>query len=289
MVELAPNASQESSRRLHVAFFNRSYYPDTTATGQLLTELCESLVDDFECRVSVVAGVPLLPTVPTQSRGLIGREIHNGVEILRARGTRFSKAGFAGRFSNYASYFASACVAGLLLGRPHVVVCLTDPPIIGLAGDLASRRFGCPLVMAYNDVFPEVARLLEDFHSPLLNVVLGYVNRWLARRADQVVVLGSAMKKRLIEKGAPDSQIAIIPWWADCDQIYPSNKENPFSIEHGLLQSFVVMHSGNMGLSQGLEVIIDAAVYLQDYPDIHVLLVGDGVDLTTEKCTGVIE
>ena len=45
---------------MHIAFFNRSFYPDTTATGQLLTDLCEDLVRDHGCRVSVVAGPPLL-------------------------------------------------------------------------------------------------------------------------------------------------------------------------------------------------------------------------------------
>ena len=268
---------QESTQKFHIAFFNRSYYPDTSATGQLLTELCESLVAEYDCRVSVVAGTPLLVAAPTQSHALSRRNTHKGVEILWARGTRFSKAKLAGRFSNYVRYFFSACLKGLLLDRPQVVVCLTDPPIIGLAGFLASRRFGCPLVMAYNDVFPEVVRLLEDFNSPLVNAVLESVNRCLASRADRVVVLGSTMKRRLIEKGAPEDHISVIPSWADCDQIYPSSKENPFSIEHGVLDKFVVMHSGNIGLSQGLEVVIEAAADLQDYSDIHILLVGDGV------------
>ena len=46
---------------MHIAFLNRSYYPDTAATGQLLTELCEDLVRAHRFRVSVVAGPPLLP------------------------------------------------------------------------------------------------------------------------------------------------------------------------------------------------------------------------------------
>ena len=45
---------------MHIAFFNRSFYPDTAATGQLLTELCQDLVNVHGCRVSVVAGLPLL-------------------------------------------------------------------------------------------------------------------------------------------------------------------------------------------------------------------------------------
>ena len=49
-------------KSLHIAFFNRSFYPDTAATGRLLTELCKGLVQEHGCRVSVVAGVPLLPS-----------------------------------------------------------------------------------------------------------------------------------------------------------------------------------------------------------------------------------
>jgi hypothetical protein len=43
-------------KSLHIAFFNRSFYPDTAATGQLLTELCEGLVQEHGCRVSCGSG-----------------------------------------------------------------------------------------------------------------------------------------------------------------------------------------------------------------------------------------
>ena len=122
---------------LHVAFFNRSFHPDTSATGQLLTELCESLVANHGCRVSVVAGMPLLPAGQGSggaSGWVLARETHAGIEVLRARGTRLSKRRFVGRATNYVTYFLSACYAGLRLDRPDVVVALTDPPILGLAG-----------------------------------------------------------------------------------------------------------------------------------------------------------
>src|SRR5437667_8822508 len=144
---------------VHVAFFNRSFYPDTAATGQLLTELCEGLVGTHGCRVSVVAGVPLLPADGNGgSTGwrVLRRERYRGIDILRARGTRVSKRRFVGRFTNYVSYFLSACYAGLRLERPDVVVAQTDPPILGLAAYLAARRFRVPFVMAYKDIFPEV-------------------------------------------------------------------------------------------------------------------------------------
>ena len=266
---------------MHVAFFNRSFYPDTSATGQLLTELCEGLVTSHGCRVSVVAGVPLLPASGLAARagwGAVQRERYRGIDILRAPGTRLSKRRFVGRFTNYVSYFLSACYAGLRLERPDVVVAQTDPPILGLAAYLAARRFRVPFVMAYKDIFPEVARLLEDFQSETVYRVLQAVNRFLARKADRVVALGETMRRTLIEgKGADPAKSIVIADWADCSEIVPGPKQNDFSRAHGLADKFVVMHSGNLGLSQGLEALVHAAEGLRDVGDLEVVFVGEGV------------
>ncbi len=267
---------------MHIAFFNRSFYPDTAATGQLLTELCEDLVHEHGCRVSAVAGTPLLPavgegTAPARGR-IVGRERYRGIEIFRAHGTQFSKRRFSGRCSNYMSYFLSACYAGIRLDRPDVVVALTDPPIIGLAAYLASRRFSVPLVMSYRDIFPEVARLLEDFQSESVNRILHRANSFLLWKADRVVALGETMRRVLIEnKGADPARAVVIPDWADCAKITPGPKRNPFSTAQGLADTFVVMHSGNLGLSQGLETLVQAAVHLREFPDVQIVLVGEGV------------
>jgi glycosyltransferase involved in cell wall biosynthesis len=264
---------------MHVAFFNRSFYPDTTATSQLLTDLCEDLIRDHACRVSVVAGVPLLPVAGTAAmRGVLTRETHHGIEIFRARGTRFSKKRIAGRVSNYVTYFLSACYAGQRLDRPDIVVALTDPPIIGLAAWLSGRRFGAPLVMAFKDLFPEVTVLIDDFHSDTVNAVLQGVNKFLVRRAACNVALGETMRQRLIDnKGAPPEKTTIIADWADTTAVAPGPKRNPFSEAHGLADKFVVMHSGNIGLSQSLETLVEAAALLRDVPDLRVVFVGEGV------------
>src|SRR5207245_3484274 len=162
------------------------------------------------------------------------RERYRGSDILRAPGTRLSKRRFVGRFTNYISYFLSACYAGQRLERPDVVVAQTDPPILGLAAYLAARRFRVPFVMAYKDIFPEVARLLEDFQSETVNRVLHGVTCLLARKADRVVALGETMRRMLIEgKGADPGKTIVIPDWADCEVIAPGPKQNGFSLAHG--------------------------------------------------------
>lgn len=264
---------------MKICFFNRSYWPDQAATGQLLTELAEDLVSRYGTEVTVIAGRSL-----NASRGeassrlrLVSRETHGGVDIRRANGTRLQPARFAGRASNYLSYFAAATAASFGVSKPDVVVSLTDPPIVGLAALWTARRTGARFVYLCEDIFPEVATLLEDFRNETVNRTLDRINRYLVRHADGIVALGDRMRRRLVEeKGADPARVQVIHNWADCEAIAPGSKDNPFSREHGLADRFVVMHSGNVGMSQNLDVLIEAADRLRSKERLTVAIVGDG-------------
>ena len=263
---------------MHICFFNRSYWPDQAATGQLLTELAEDLVARHGCDVTVVAG-RALHARGDYGRGIapVVRERRNGVTILRANGSRFRPRRFAGRAANYLTYFTSATLAGLHVSKPDVVVSLTDPPIVGLAALWTARRTGARFVYVCEDIFPEVAALLEDFHNETVNRTLDRINRRLLREADAVVALGDRMRRRLVEeKGADPARVEVIHNWADCEAILPCPKDNAFAREHGLVDRFVVMHSGNIGLSQNLDTVIEAAGRLRAIEPILVVIVGDG-------------
>jgi len=265
---------------VHVCFFNRSYWPDQAATGQLLTELAGDLVAGYGCAVTVVAGRPLnaaAAAADASSWRPVVRESHDGVGILRANGTRFHPRRFAGRASNYLTYFGSSLVAALGVRTPDVVVSLTDPPIIGLAAWWTARRTGARFVFLCEDIFPEVAALLEDFHNPVVNRALDRTNRFLLRQADAVVALGDRMRSRLVdEKGADPGRVHVIHNWADCDRIKPGAKDNPFSRAMGFADRFVLMHSGNVGLSQNLDVLVEAADRLRAKERLTIAIVGDG-------------
>ena len=259
---------------VRVYYFNRSYWPDTGATGQLLTELAEDLVATHGFEVTVITGYPLREAGGGASRTR-SRETRNGVRIVRASGTTFTPGRFAGRACNYVTYFLSALWAALWLPRPQVAVALTDPPIVGLAA-LAARP-KCGMIFYCQDIFPEVAALLADFHSPVVNGMLDRLNRLLLRRASRIIALGDTMASRLVEgKGADPARITVIHNWADTAAIVPSDKNNAFAVAHGLADRFVVLHAGNIGMSQNLDVVIDAAERLRSRPDILLLFIGDG-------------
>jgi colanic acid biosynthesis glycosyl transferase WcaI len=256
---------------LRVCYFNRSYWPDTGATGQLLTELAEDLANHHGMTVTVVAGYP----ARHDGAPLPATDTRNGVRIIRARGTTLSPRSFAGRATNYLTYFLSALWVALRLPRQDITVALTDPPIIGLAALAARPRRG--MVFFCQDIFPEVASLLEDFRSRTVNAVLERLNRFMIRRAARIIALGDTMASRLIHgKGADPEKITVIHNWADISAIVPSPKQNAFAVQHGLDNRFVLLHAGNIGLGQNLDVVIDAAALLQDRRDIVILFIGDG-------------
>jgi putative colanic acid biosynthesis glycosyltransferase WcaI len=265
---------------MKICFFNRSYWPDQAATGQLLTELAEDLVAQYDDQVMVVAGRALHGANghgASAGLGLVTREEQRGVAIRRANGTRMRPRRFAARATNYLSYFTAATVASFGIGRPDVVVSLTDPPIVGMTALWAARRAGARFVFLCEDIFPEVGVLVEDFRSEAVNASLDRMNRYLLAQADGIVALGERMRARLVEeKGADPRRVHVIHNWADCEAIVPGPKDNAFSRAHGLAERFVVMHSGNVGLSQNLDVLIAAADRLRSKERLTIAIVGDG-------------
>src|SRR6266850_3005957 len=257
---------------MHVCFFNRSYWPDLGATGQLLTELAEDLVRLHGWDVTVVTGYPLRSAAQVPAS-----EWRHGVHIVRGAGSTLDPRRFTGRAANYVTYFATALFKGQGIRRPDVVVALTDPPIIGLAALAAAARARAPFVFLCEDIFPEVAVLVEDFQSGAVNDALARVTRFLVRKADRIIALGETMKQRLVEgKGASPSQVAVIHNWADCTAVTPGPRDNAFARLHGLVDRFVVLHAGDIGLSQDLEIMLHAAEQLRDRRDIVFVLVGEG-------------
>jgi colanic acid biosynthesis glycosyl transferase WcaI len=76
--------------------------------------------------------------------------------------------------------------------------------------------------------------------------------------------------------GVSDAKTVLIYDWVDTDLIQPMSRENSFSREHGLVDSFVVLYAGNIGLSQGLENVLTAAEKLSGVAEIRFVFVGDG-------------
>lgn len=264
----------DPSRPLRLLFLNRSYYPDVEATGQLLTELCESLVRGYD--VTVIAGQPNFVDRRKTGYHPLRTEQHNGVRVVRVGNARFSKKSFPGRAAGLLSYFGLALVAGLTLRRrPDAVVVETDPPFLGLLGALLSWWHGCPLVYYLQDLYPEVGLAMGRLRPGMVTTLLKQATQIGLRRASRVVVLGEDMRRRVLRRGIDPGKIEIIPNWVDVGKIHEKNGDNSLRRAWDVEGRFVVMYSGNVGLSQSLDVVLESAAQLRDQP-VEFVFVGEG-------------
>ena len=252
--------------RPHVLVLNQYYWPGVEATGQLLSQLCAALTEDF--RVTVVTGV-VAGASP-------GRSVRDGVEIVRVRSTAFDRRRIGLRAANYLTYLGSSLLEGLRADPPDAVVCMTDPPVIADVALVVARRFRAPLVVISQDVFPEIAVELERLDNPAVIELLQAAIRFYLERADRVVAIGETMRRRLERKGAHPDRLVVIPNWVDTEEVSPQPRGNEWARDHGLVGSFVVMHSGNIGHAQNLDALIRAGTFLRDLDDLRILLIGGG-------------
>lgn len=261
------------SNRPSVLVLNRSYWPDAEATGQLLTELCEDLADDFE--ITVLAGKPNQNPTGARCKSW-GAEQRHGVTIRRIPHLNLGKRSLWGRGLNMVTFLVWAAAVSLFAVRARVVVVETDPFLLPLLGPLLKWRHNCRLVVYLQDIYPDVAVAVGKVRE-------GWVTRFLRRslfsiyrQADRVIVLGSDMRDHLASAGIPEDRIVSLPNWADTKRIYPVREGNEFRRREGLDDKFVVMYSGNIGLCQNLDEVLEAADHLRERHDIQFVMVGDG-------------
>lgn len=259
---------RDLGRRPRLLVFNQYYDPGVEATAHLLTQLCESLVTDWS--VTVVTG--RLHDHEHEP----DYDVRNGVEVIRVHSTSFDRARLQHRAANYFTYLARALRRGFSQERPDVVLCMTDPPLVGNVALLVARRFRRPLIVVAQDVFPEIAVELQRLQNPIVLRILRVLIGHALRHADRIVAIGPVMQQKLIAKGAPADRTVVIPNWVDVDEITPYPRDNDWAREHGLRGRFVVMHSGNVGHAQNLGTLLRANALLDDLADLRVIIAGAG-------------
>ena len=275
---------------MRVIFLNRYFYPDHSATSQMLSDLAFFLAG---------AGIEVCVVTSGQryddaAAVLPARERIDGVEVHRVRTTRFGRDNLVGRTADYATFYLGAGWRLWRIARAgDVIVAKTDPPLISVVAALVARWRGARLINWVQDVFPEVAEALgvrvlagpqagllrrlrnAAFRSAAANVVLGermaevvgraggQIDRAVRESPKGISFRAQARSHKGRIRVIPNShkgRIRVIPNWADMEAIRPvAAADNPLRREWGLDGKFVVCYSGNMGRVHEFGTILDAA------------------------------
>lgn len=259
-----------------IIFVNRFFYPDQSATSQLLTDLVSKLNFDTDVDVVVVASRRVMADPDIL---LDKSEIINGIKVRRVYTTNFGKKTLLGRVLDFLLfYFTSFFLLLKIVGKGDVVVVKTDPPLISLTSMLAVKIKRAKQINWLQDIYPEVAgRLGIKLFNGVIGRFLVRTRNYALRKSLYNVVLGEVMSSYVESLGIERDKIRIIHNWSDGVSIKPINKEsNYLTKEWGLEDKFIVCYSGNMGRAHEFDTILNAIEGLKSYNDIVFLFIGDG-------------
>jgi glycosyltransferase involved in cell wall biosynthesis len=233
--------------------------------------------------VSVITGFPNYPSgilYPGFPLRLIQHAHVEGVPVTRTFEYPYHGKSASGRFLNYISFMLSAPF-GLLKTAPCDVIYVWHPPLtVGVAAWIVACLRRVPFVYDVQDIWPESAILSGVLKKGLLTKLLERIEKFVYRRASQILVVTEGARENLITKGTPPDKVSVMPHWINENMFEVVEDASVLQLRQRMNfdQRFIVMFAGNLGLIQSLDTVIYAADILRQNKNILIVFVGDGVD-----------
>jgi colanic acid biosynthesis glycosyl transferase WcaI len=266
-----------------VLIYGINYAPEIAGVGRYTGEIGEHLVA-LGCEVHVVTAPPHYPGWAAQHghsprrwtrESLAGAMVHRCPLYLHPK-----MSGVRRLFAPLSFALSSAPVAlwQILRRRPDVVLVVEPALFAAPAGLIAARLVGAKTVLHVQDLEVEAAFAVGHLgKAGAAERLATLFDRTVTRAFDRVVTISNRMAKRIAAKGVAPHRIAVVRNWVDLKRIRPLDGPSPYRAELGLpANAFVALYAGNLGVKQGVRVLVEAARALADRPEVVFVVAGEG-------------
>ena len=266
---------------MRILFLTMYYQPDSAATGIIIAELAEELAL-LGHDVRVITSMPHYSTNsiwPEYKGKWFKRERQGQILVHRVWSyVPVHKDRLLPRFFSYLSFTLLSALAGLFMPRPDVIVTPSpSPPLTnGISAYLLGKLRGVPFVANIQDIYPDVAIRMGVMKNPA--AIAGYkkLEQFVYTHARAITVISEGFRSNLSAKSVPADKISVIPNFIDAAFVTPHPRFNDFSRAQGWDDKFIVLFAGNVGMSQGLDTVLEAAGLLRGTPNLLFVIVGNG-------------
>ncbi|WP_246212750.1 glycosyltransferase family 4 protein [Streptomyces abyssomicinicus] len=271
MTEYQPAGGRIPRHRLLLVSTN--YAPEHTGIGPYATQIAEHWSAEGH-ETHVLAGMPHYPSWSVDP-GYRGRwrmtESMNGVSVHRRRHLVPSRQTAARRAMFEATVLGHQLAAPPRMGPPEAVFAQLPSLAGGVVASRLAARWRVPFVPVVQDLMGAAAEQSGISGGDRAASAASGVEGHVLRRATLVGVIHETFADRVVALGVDRGRIRVVPNWSHVAA--PSADRAETRARLGWGPAPVVLHSGNMGLKQGLEVLVGAA---RLDPDVRWVLMGDG-------------
>ncbi len=261
---------------MHILLIHQAFAALDEAGGTRHHELARFLVQKGH-RVTIIASPVSYLTGKTRqkrTRWVEKQEIEEGITILRTYTYTALHKSFFHRVFSFLSFMISSFLVGL--GVPRVeLVWGTSPPIFqGITAWLLARIKRAPFLFEVRDLWPAFAIAVGVLRNPWLTRASLWLERFLYRHADRVMVNSPGFIEHVSQRGA--RRVDLVPNGAAPEMFQADQNGSEFRARHHLEDKFLLVYAGAHGISNDLNTVLQAASLLREREDIRFLLVGDG-------------
>lgn len=158
----------------------------------------------------------------------------------------------------------------------------STPPIQGMLGAFIKKIRGIPFVYCLQDIFPDsLAGTGLAKKGGLLWKIGRVIEDFTYKHADKIIVISEDFKKNIMAKGVPEDKIVVVYNWVDQNAVVdvPREKNKLFDKYHLDRGKFYIEYSGNIGLTQNMDMLLEVMKELKvSHPQIGLVLVGEGAN-----------
>jgi len=262
---------------MRVIVWGINYAPEFTGIAPHSVALCEFLAGQGH-DVEMVTSFPYYPTWQKRSEDLgkvYATDSLNGVRVRRCWHFVPARVSAIKRIFHEASFVFTSTLRILTLPRPDVFVVVSPPLLLGMAGWLVSKLKRAPFAFHVQDMQPDAAVGLGMLKPNAFTRALYGLEAFAYRHAARVSGITQGMLRTFAAKGVPESKLVYFPNAIEL-AADSGGARGEFRQRNGFSDDqFLAVYAGNLGVKQGLEVLLEAARLLGD-PRIRIVICGDG-------------
>jgi len=261
---------------MHILLVHQAFAALDEAGGTRHHELARYLAERGHQVTVIASPVSYLTGARKPGRRTWIQRDSDGPQITILRTFTYSALhrSFVHRVVSFLSFMLSSFLAGLSV-KSVDIIWGTSPPIFqGVTAWLLARLKRVPFLFEVRDLWPAFAIEVGVLRNPLLVRASLWLEGFLYRRADRVIVNSPGYIEHVSRRGA--RWVELIPNGADPDMFDPQSEGADFQQKYSLDGRFIVLYAGAHGMSNDLQVVLQAASQLLDQPEIYFLFLGDG-------------
>ncbi len=208
--------------------------------------------------------------------GIYAEQNFDGVRVLRSYIYPALHRSYFWRIISFFSFMFSSVWTALQVKDADLIMGTTPPIFQAVSAWFVALVRRKPFLLEVRDLWPEFGVSMGVLKNPIVIALARWLEMFLYKRADHILVNSPAYREYMIAKGVPESKVTYIAYGTDVDMFNPSIDGSSIRQELKLEDKFVVLYAGALGQANDLDTLLRAAERLKEEERISFVLFGDG-------------